>query len=125
MKIKFDHVTNSSSTGFIVYLRKGELESFEEYMANLDRHENAQNEGVRVYMIAKSIEELNDYTNGRPFDWVDKACGLTFDRLSEAHYNLCKGVIEEGGVAVECWVDYNVCEKFDDKFGHAILESFS
>lgn len=124
MKIRLDHVTNSSSSGYIVALHKGEQESFEEYINELDKHEDAMNEGCRIYMIAKTMDELNEYTNGRPFDWASKPCGLNFEHLDERHYNLCKEVIEEGGMAVECWIDYNVGEQFDDDYGKQIIETF-
>ncbi len=124
MKIRLDHVTNSSSSGFIVALHKEEQESFEEYINELDKHEDAQNEGCRIYMIATTMDELNEYTNGRPFDWASKACGLNFENLNKEHYNLCKEVVEEGGIAIQCWIDWNVCEQFDDDYSDQVIESF-
>ena len=125
MKIRLDNVTNSSSSGFVVSLRKGEIESFKDYMNELDKHEDAQNEGVRIYVIAQTIEELNAYVDERPVDWITKATAVQIDNMSERNYNFCKEVIEEGGVAVECWVDYNVTEKFCDDYEDHILENFS
>lgn len=123
MKIKLDHVTNSSSSGYILSLRKEEQESFEEYINELDKHNEAANEGATIHLIANSVEELNKYTDERPIDWITKATAIQFDNLSEAHYKMCREIIDEGGVAVECWVDYNVCEKFDEDYGNNILES--
>jgi len=124
MKIRLDHVTNSSSSGFIVSLKAEERKPFEEFMAELDNHQDAQNEGVRIYMIAETVDQLNEYTNGRPFDWASKPCGLNFDQLTQQQYKLCKEIIKDGGLAVECWVDYNVCENFEDAYSHIVVESF-
>jgi len=124
MKIKLDFITNSSSSGFILSLRKENRDAFEEYMDNLNHHSDAGNEGVRIYMIADSVERLNKYTDERAIDWITRATAVQYDNLSEANYKTCKEIIEEGGVAVECWVDYNVCEKFDEDYGSNIIESF-
>lgn len=125
MKIRLDHITNSSSSGFIISLHKGEIESFEDYMNELNQHEDAQNEGVRIYVIAKTIEQLNEYVDERPADWITKATAVQIDNMSESNYKLCKEIIKEGGIAVECWVDYNVTEKFCDDYEEHILENFS
>ncbi len=124
MKIKLDHVTNSSSTGFIISIPIAEQESFEQYMANLNDHDDAQNEGVSIYMSAESKEELDEYTNDGPLDWAQKPTGPRFECLNEGRYKLCKEVIEDGGIAIECWVDNNICEKFEEDNKGTIIESY-
>jgi len=124
MKLKCDHVTNSSSSGFILSLSKDQVDNFSDYMADLNEHEDAGNEGVRVYLIAKDKEYLDEYVNDGPVDWAQKPTGIRFNRMSEDHYKMCLEIVEEGGVAVECWVDHNVSEKFDDDWGSNIMDNY-
>jgi len=76
-------------------------------------------------MQVDTMAKLNDYTNDGSIDWAQKPTGPRFNNLSKEHYKLCQEIIGEGHIAIEVWVDYNVCEKFDDDYGEHCLESFS
>jgi len=123
MKIRADFITNSSSTGYIVAIDEGQLENMQAFLQALNDDPDAANEGVRTYMISKNIDELNENVNGRPFDWASQPSGLEFKNMHEVTYKSCKEAIENGKVVMEIWVDYNVCEQFDDEYGYTILES--
>jgi len=124
MKIKTDFVTNSSSSSFIIAVEKNEVKSVLEFLEELDKHPDAVNEGVECENIIKSINHLNTFTNGRPFDWASKPMGIRYYNLDESDHLICKEAINEGRAVIIARVDYNVTEDFSDKYKENIIGTF-
>ena len=122
MKIKNDFVTNSSSSCFIVTVEPDEVEGYLEYITELAGHPDAVNEGVACYFISTEMQELSEFTNGRPYDWASKPMGMRFWNMSEGEFNMCKGIIESGAAAAYTRVDWNVCSLFRRDWGDRSLE---
>ena len=122
MKIRSDFVTNSSSVGYIVGIPISSYDWFEDYVEELDKRDEAQNEGVRTYDAFETLQELQTYVNGRPFDWASEPSGLQYNYMDEDAYLKCKEAIEAGFIVLEVSVDYAVCEEFADECQEYILE---
>jgi len=123
MKIKTDFVTNSSSSCFIIAITEKQLPVLIDHVAELDKHPNAGNEGVRIYSTFETKRHLDFYTNDGPVDWVQKARGPQFNALGQSTYEACLDILKEGKIAVYMAVDYNVVKEFQDDWYDLITES--
>jgi len=125
MKIKLDFVTNSSSACYLLSIPENSLPDLLTYISELNQEDEASNEGVRTYFSATTLNELQEYTHDGPFDWASKPGGLQYINLTEDSYNTCKEIIDNRGTVIEVWVDYGVCEIFDNDWKDNIIRECS
>jgi hypothetical protein len=116
MKIKTDFVTNSSSTSYILSILENELPKLVTIVETLHQDELASNEGCHVRNIFRTKQELQDYTNGAPYDWVSKCRGFRYWNLDEREYDLFEKAISEGNLGVYVYIDRNVDATFERQF---------
>ena len=120
MKIKMDFVTNSSSACFIVGIPPKDLRKFRSSIHKLYKDPD-RNDSVYIQTILKSVDDLNEYANGEPLDWVREATGPRFIQMKEYNYRDCKEAIDEGHIITIAWIDYNLTEKFQEKWQDYII----
>jgi hypothetical protein len=125
MKIKLDFVTNSSSTCFLLVIPENISDELKESIEYYNDDPEGWSEGTRSYLFTNKLKELQEFTNDGPLDWASLPGGPQFHNLSENDYNEYKEIIENGDTVVKVWVDYNVCESFENRWKNYIIRTVS
>ena len=123
MKIKRDFVTNSSSVCYLIAAPNKEiLDDMIDLIDKIDQMDDASNEGAGIQFAGNTIKKLNEYVQGRPWDWITKARGLEFIYMTEHVYKESKLIIEEGEYVLIANMDWNANHHFDDQYHQYVIK---
>lgn len=125
MKIRSDFVTNSSSVGYVVVIDPDELDGLKEFVKQLDQHEDAGNEGVRVRYIFENKQQLDEHVNDGPLDWARLPGGPRFINMNQTKYNEWFEHIAEGSILCYVSVDREVCDDFEVYYRDRVIQTDS
>lgn len=122
MKIKIDFITNSSSNCYVILDAPDNIiKNMMDMIEDLNESELVCNSCYGIN-FENSIEKLNSYTQGRPWDWVSKTRGLKFYNLSEDEYERLLVFIKEGKQVMLVKLDNNISHHFHDRYDKYISE---
>lgn len=95
MKIKSDFVTNSSSNCYILLdtSKKGRFSEIDDILEKCSK-ELEYVDSASLDSTFCNLEELDEYTNDGPLDWVQKARGPRMWNLGRDMYDECKRVLK-------------------------------
>lgn len=116
MKIKTDHITNSSSVSYIFSISEEDYDGVIEALKEIENMPDASNEGVSIRFECETKKELDEYVNDGPLDWAQKPRGPSFEYMSEPQYKAALEILEEGHTVMELSIDWNVYDKVQQEF---------
>lgn len=115
MKIKNDFVTNSSSTSFVISITKDVEHKFIEFMDSFHVNDSERYNESGIGYVFENIQELQEYTNNGPVDWVKRITGPKFVNMRRDNYEKCLAVLKDSdNIIYYVFIDSNTIEKFSN-----------
>lgn len=119
MKVKLEYTTNSSSSSYILEVSPS---IYNDVIKHIKRYP------YEVYLDHEfdNLQDLQDFTNGRPYDWASAPRGLNYIKLTQYQYEQIKKIIECGQIALILRCDHYMEESFykTNTFKKLVMEFF-